>query len=180
MQCRLFRLAVYVVQKTQGSAAGPDELAELRTCSCLLASTDPLWELWVRCSSLEDLASALESLLERASIVGLGTLAGRVVLPSLRMDLSSLALEDSVLSGSIEVELVGRDALRGLARLPVAEASIHVRRRRGTLRVRQPVSASQLFDLGLRALRPVEAPPRPATAWAALRGAWGWHRPSTA
>jgi len=162
----MFRLAVFAEELHVNAS----ELC-VDGCVCFLASAKPLAEVWVRCVDVNAMASVLEQILRASSILVFGTLRGRVVLPAPKLSIEDIALEDAELPSRVEVEIVERAALRRLVELPISEANIDVRSGRGVISFGSPHKASQLFDIGIRVLKPAEIPPKPGTVLAALRRA---------
>jgi len=161
----MFRLAVFTVKLQEV------DISKLCVdgCTCFPASTKPLVELWLRCTSADAMASVLERILLVSSILAFGTLSGRIVLPSPKLSIEDLALEDSMLPNHIEVKFLEPRAFRNLIELSLIEASINVKTKQGFLSFKTAPKASQLFDIGMRVLKPVEIPPKPETVLVILK-----------
>jgi len=162
----MYRLAVFVGEPHVDAS----ELC-VEGCVCLPVSAKPLAEVWLRCVDVDAMASVLERILRASSILAFGTLRGRVVLPGPRLNIEGIALEDAELPSRVEVEIVEHSALRRLFELSPSEASIDVKTGRGNISFGSPPKASQLFDIGIRVLKPAEIPPKPETVVAVLRRA---------
>jgi len=152
----MYRLSIY----TTYSEALPDSLVS-NPCTLQVIQAYPITEVWVRCPSVDRYIGTVEAILEASSIMGFGTLRGRVVLPSLHTDILEIALEDTMLSGVVNAEASNTAQIARVMELPITSASV-ITRKKKLVKIRvKSINASQLFDLGLRIIKPIEAPPKP-------------------
>lgn len=121
-------------------------------------------ELWLRCSRVEDLIQTLISIASTSVILATGGIDGSVFRP-LPRDLEELIRScsrgRSLEAGStIIIQPCNMDLDRTLAYLMPYSEKIMVKRGSSKIKVvlSKPINTEQLFDLGIRLLKPVTAP----------------------
>jgi len=159
----MLRLAVFIKD--------PIDVSKLYTedCTCILALVETLTELWIKCRNIDAMTLLLEQIIRESSILAFGTLTGHIVLPRPKLDIESIALEDLDLPSNIEIEVVDRTALRKLLTFSPSRINIDAKTWQGSVSFRTAPKASQLFDIGIRVVKPAVIPPKQGAVTSLLK-----------
>lgn len=153
MSNHLLRLAALF----KGSACRADFYCDVVLCIDRGAYS----EIWMRCSSSNDVIKSLSRALDGGLIpLKLGFLDGSYI-KAPYIDFSKLGdfLSRSIsISGRIEVEYY-KPFSEWVTKIPALRINITPHNRRALIELLQAVSTASLFDLGLRLIKPQKVPP---------------------
>ena len=155
-QCILYRVAIYV-------ALPGDKPPDLE-CDLVNISVGErgFTEIWLRCSEINSLINSIEKIIEKGLILFIAGLDGRITrsIPSNINKLIDLATSKYVIENNTEIEIEYTDPEKLATILKQAQyAKIDLKNKKATIKIRENLDTTTLFDNKIRLLKPHKIPP---------------------